>query len=94
MCALIPYMTGQNSQPTGLSFFGCVLPPAGLYLLFIIILVKHSSLALFKTLCCASGILYQEDSNYKIYVCGSLTSPLFLFFLLAAEEVNAKGLNL
>lgn len=80
-------MTGQKGEPKDLSFFGCVFPPTGLYLLFII-LVKHSSLALFKTLHTTSGILYQEASSYKIYICGSLNFALSLFFL-AAEEVNA-----
>lgn len=80
-------MTGQKGEPKDLSFFGLVLPPTGLYLLFIM-LVKHSSHALFKNLHTTFGRLYQEASSYKISICGSLTLPLSLF-LLAAEEVNA-----
>lgn len=83
-CSL--YDWGERGAERRISFWMCP-SPTGLYLLFII-LVKHSSLALFKTLHTTSGILYQEASSYKIYISGFL-SFVFSLFLLAAEEVNA-----
>lgn len=70
-------------------FFGCVLSPAGLYLLFII-LVKHSSLTLFKTVCATCGALYQEASGYKIYICvfSNFVLSLFLICFRGSERVE------
>lgn len=84
-CSLYDWAERGAERPI---FFWMCPSPTGLYLLFII-LVKHSFLALFKTLHTTSGILYQEASSYKIYICGFLNFVLSLFFLLAAEEVNA-----
>lgn len=83
-CSLYDWAERGAESPI---FFWMCPSTTGLYLLFLI-LVKHSSLALFKTLHATSGILYQEASGYKISICCS-RNFVFSFSLLAAEEVNA-----
>lgn len=46
------------------------------FFLLLIILVKHSFLALFKTLHTTSGVLYQEASGYNIVIWRSVNFEL------------------